>query len=140
MRYLLDANAVVGLLNDRPRNLVQRARREPTRDIAIPAIVAHELFYGAFRSRRTAQNLTRIDALRFEVIEFDKEDARQAGEVRAWLAAQGQPIAPYDVLIAGQAVARNVILVTRNTREFGRVPRFAARELGNLIPGLARLG
>jgi tRNA(fMet)-specific endonuclease VapC len=123
MRYLLDANAVVGLLNDRPRNLVQRARREPTRDIAIPAIVAHELFYGAFRSRRTAQNLTRIDALRFEVIEFDKEDARQAGEVRAWLAAHGQPIGPYDVLIAGQAVARNVILVTRNTREFGRVPR-----------------
>src|SRR5712691_8219719 len=123
MRYLLDANAVVGLLNDRPRNLVQRARREPTRDIAIPAIVAHELFYGAFRSRRAAQNLTRIDALRFEVIEFDKEDARQAGEVRAWLAAQGQPIGPYDVLIAGQAVARNVILVTRNTREFGRVPR-----------------
>ena len=123
MRYLLDANAVVGLLNDRPRNLVERARREPARDIAIPAIVAHELFYGAFRSRRAAQNLTRIDALRFEVIEFDKEDARQAGEVRAWLAAQGQPIGPYDVLIAGQAVARNVILVTRNTREFGRVPR-----------------
>ena len=67
--------------------------------------------------------MTRIDALRFEVIEFDKEDARQAGEVRAWLAAQGQAIGPYDVLIAGQAVARNVILVTRNTREFGRVPR-----------------
>ena len=123
MRYLLDANAVVGLLNDRPPNLVQRARREPTRDIAISAIVAHELFYGAFRSRRAAQNLTRIDALRFEVIEFDKEDARQAGEVRAWLAAQGQPVGPYDVLIAGQAVARNLILVTRNTREFGRVPR-----------------
>ena len=68
------------------------------------------------------QTLTRIDALRFEVIEFDKEDARQAGEVRAWLAAQGQPIGPYDVLIAGQARARNLTLITHNTNEFGRVP------------------
>src|SRR5260370_12407798 len=110
----------------------QRARRETTRDIASPAIVAHELFYGAFRSRRAAQNLTRIDALRFEVIEFDKEDARQAGEIRAWLAAQGQPIGPYDVLIAGQAVARNVILVTRKKREFRRVPRVAGGHLDDL--------
>ena len=32
------------------------------------------------------------------------------------------PIGPYDVLIAGQAVARNLILVTHNTVEFQRVP------------------
>jgi tRNA(fMet)-specific endonuclease VapC len=63
-----------------------------------------------------------IDALQFAVIEFDKEDARQAGEVRALLASAGAPIGPYDVLIAGQARARNLILVTHNTEEFGRVP------------------
>jgi tRNA(fMet)-specific endonuclease VapC len=62
-----------------------------------------------------------IDALQFVVLEFDKEDARQAGQVRALLAAQGTPIGPYDVLIAGQAVARDMILVTRNTQEFERV-------------------
>jgi len=91
--------------------------------MAISAVVAHELFYGAFRSRRTAQNLALIDALQFIVLEFDKEDARQAGEVRAVLASKGTPIGPYDVLIAGQAVARDMILVTHNTQEFGRVPR-----------------
>src|SRR5437660_1157450 len=123
MYYLLDANAVAGLLNDRPLNLVRRARRESVNDIAIPAIVIHELFFGAFKSRRAAQNLARIDALRFEVIDFDKDDARQAGEIRAFLAARGTPIGPYDVLIAGQAVARNVTLVTHNVAEFGRVPR-----------------
>jgi len=122
MVYLLDTNAVVGLLNDRPRNLVRRSRQQSVRDIGIPAIVMHELFYGAFRSRRAVQNLARIDGLRFDVIEFDKEDARQAGEIRAFLAAQGTPIGPYDVLIAGQAVARSAVLVTRNTREFARVP------------------
>jgi tRNA(fMet)-specific endonuclease VapC len=79
------------------------------------------LFYGAFKSRRAAQNLALIDALQFEVLEFDKEDARQAGEIRALLASEGTPIGPYDVLIAGQALAREMILVTRNTQEFGRV-------------------
>ena len=54
--------------------------------------------------------------------EFDKEDARQAGEVRALLVAAGSPIGPYDMLIAGQAISRNRVVVTRNTREFARVP------------------
>jgi tRNA(fMet)-specific endonuclease VapC len=123
MSFLLDTNAVVGLLNDRPLNLVRRARRESVNDVAIPAIVLHELFYGAFKSRRAPLNIAKIDALQFDVIEFDKNDAHQAGEIRAFLAAQGTPIGPYDVLIAGQAVARNAVLVTRNTREFARVPR-----------------
>jgi len=59
--------------------------------------------------------------LQFEVVEFDREDARQAGELRAALAAAGTPIGPY-VLIAGQALARSLILVTHNTGEFQRVP------------------
>jgi tRNA(fMet)-specific endonuclease VapC len=121
MRYLLDANAVIALLNDKSSKTAQRARRERVGDVAVSAIVAHELFYGAFKSRRAAQNLSLIDALQFVVLEFDKEDARQAGEVRALLAAKGTPIGPYDVLIAGQAVARDMILVTHNTQEFGRV-------------------
>jgi len=122
MRYLLDANAVIALLNDATSGLAQRARREKPEDMAISAIVAHELFYGAFKSRRVAENVHRVDALRFEVLEFDKEDARQAGEVKALLAAAGSPIGPYDMLIAGQAISRNRVVVTRNTREFARVP------------------
>jgi tRNA(fMet)-specific endonuclease VapC len=121
MRYLLDANAVIALLNDTTSKTAQRARREKVGDVAVSAIVAHELFYGAFKSRRAIQNLALIDALQFEILEFDKEDARQAGEIRALLASKGTPIGPYDVLIAGQALARDMILVTRKTQEFGRV-------------------
>jgi len=120
MRYLLDANAVISLLNDTTSKTAQRARRERPGDVAVSAIVAQELFYGAFKSRRAAQNVALIDALQFVVLEFDKEDARQAGQVRALL-AKGTPIGPYDVLIAGQAVARDMILVTHNTQEFERV-------------------
>ena len=122
MRYLLDANAVIGLLNDAASSLAQRARREKAADIAISAIVSHELFYGAFKSRRAVQNVALVDALQFAVLEFDKEDARQAGKIRALLASKGTPIGPYDVLIAGQAMARNMVLVTRNTDEFERIP------------------
>ena len=120
MRYLLDANAVISLLNDTTSKTAQRARRERPGDVAVSAIVAQELFYGAFKSRRAAQNVALIDALQFVVLEFDTEDARQAGQVRALL-AKGTPIGPYDVLIAGQAVARDMILVTHNTQEFERV-------------------
>jgi tRNA(fMet)-specific endonuclease VapC len=90
--------------------------------VAISAIVAHELFYGAFKSRRATQNVALLDALQFPVLAFDEEDARQAGELRALLGGKGAPIGPYDVLIAGQAVARNMILITHDTDQFGRVP------------------
>jgi tRNA(fMet)-specific endonuclease VapC len=91
-------------------------------DVAISAIVAHELFFGAFKSRRATDNVALVDALRFPVVEFDEEDARKAGEIRALLSAMGMAIGPYDVLIAGQAIARDMILVTHNLQEFERVP------------------
>jgi tRNA(fMet)-specific endonuclease VapC len=122
MKYLLDANTVIALLNDARSRTARRARRHKPGDVGISAIVVHELYYGAFKSQRTARNVALIDALQFEVMEFDQEDAKQAGEVRALLAARGAPIGPYDVLIAGQARARKLILVTRNTAEFARVP------------------
>jgi tRNA(fMet)-specific endonuclease VapC len=123
MRYLLDTNAVIALTNQRSENLVRRVRRMAEHDIAISSIVMQELYFGAYKSRQQTQNLAIADALQFEVIEFDRDDARQAGEIRALLRRQGRPIGPYDVLIAGQAVARNMVLVTRNLREFARVPR-----------------
>jgi tRNA(fMet)-specific endonuclease VapC len=122
VRYLLDTNVVIALLNDAGSAVARRARQHPPRDVAISSVVAHELYYGAFRSQRVTYNLAVVDSLQLAVLEFDREDARQAGAVRASLAAQGVPIGPYDVLIAGQALARNMILVSNNQREFSRVP------------------
>jgi tRNA(fMet)-specific endonuclease VapC len=119
--YLLDTNAVIALLNDAGSLVARRAREHHPAEVAVSSIVAHELFYGAFKSRRRAHNIALIDALPLEVIALDREDARRAGEVRAALAASGQPIGPYDVLIAGQALARGLVLVTHNISEFGRI-------------------
>jgi len=119
--YLLDTNAVIALLSKTTSALAQRIRLHKPMEIGISSIVAHELFYGAFKSQRCEHNVAVIDSLQFEVLEFDKEDARQAGEIRATLALKGKPIGPYDVLIAGQAKARQLILVTHNVKEFSRV-------------------
>jgi len=121
MRYLLDANAVIALLNDTASPIARRIRRFTPRDFGMSAVVIHELYYGAFKSQRVEMNVARVDALQFPVLEFDQEDARQAGEIRAHLASKGTPIGPFDVLIAGQAKARNLTLVTHNTSEFQRV-------------------
>lgn len=121
MKYLLDANAAITLLNDVRSRTARRARRFKPGDVGISAIVLHELYYGAFKSQRTARNVALVDGLQFEVLEFDEDDAKQAGEIRALLQARGTPIGPYDVLIAGQAKARKLTLITRNTAEFARV-------------------
>jgi tRNA(fMet)-specific endonuclease VapC len=106
---------------------VRRARRsaisirETSPRPAHSPIVAHELVCGAYKGQRTPESLARVEALAFELLEFDREDARAAGELRASLAKVGTPIGPYDVLIAGQAVARDLTLVTHNRSEFQRV-------------------
>ena len=118
--YLLDTNAVIAVLkgSDTP---LSRMKAVAPQDVAISSIVAHELYYGAYRSSRVEENLSRVDRLRFRTLEFDRDDARCAGEIRAGLARDGIPIGPYDVLIAGQALSRSLILVTRNGREFSRI-------------------
>ncbi|HRP78067.1 MAG TPA: type II toxin-antitoxin system VapC family toxin [Aquamicrobium sp.] len=118
--YLLDTNAVIAALKGHA-GILTRIKAHAPQDVAISSVVAHELYYGAFRSARTQDNLARVDALQFPVVEFDRDDARCAGEIRAGLAFAGSPIGPYDVLIAGQALSRSLILVTRNGREFSRV-------------------
>lgn len=121
MRFLLDSNAIIALMKGHAGFLTRLQRYRPM-DFGLPAIVAHELYYGAHKGRRVAENLARVEALQFEVVDFNREDAQKSGEIRARLAAEGTPIRPYDVLIAGQAQARDLVLVTHNVREFRRVP------------------
>jgi len=120
VRFLLDTNAVIALLEDN-RSVVARIRTYLPSDFGISAIVHHELCFGAYKSMRVAANLQNVHALQFEVVPISKADAERAGEIRAALQAKGTPVGPYDVLIAGQAVARSLTLITHNVAEFSRV-------------------
>ncbi len=112
--------------------MARRARRESHDDVGVSAIIIHELYYGAFCSARAAQNVALVDALRFSVLPFEKEDARSSGEIRAHLRRKDTPIGPHDVLIAGQAVARKLVLITHSRREFTRVPGLMTEDWGAL--------
>ena len=128
IRYLLDTNACIALLKKSSRSLSARARRNSVASIGVPSPVAFELYYGGFKSRERARNLGLLDEIAFEIVPFDAADARAAGAIRSELEAQGLPIGPCDVLIAGQALARGLVLVTANTREFAPVEGLAIED------------
>ncbi|MEN9894539.1 MAG: hypothetical protein RIR97_391 [Pseudomonadota bacterium] len=120
MTYLLDSNVVIAVLKGN-RGVIEKLESLAVRDVAISALVVHELYYGAYKSQRRTDNLAVLDRLQFQVLDFDREDAVCAGQIRADLALMGKPIGAYDVLIAGQALNRGMTLVTRNIGEFSRV-------------------
>ena len=126
--FLLDTNAVVSILTTTASPLSERVRARPSSTLAASSITAFELYFGAFKSARTDDNVSKLDALGLEIIPFNAEDGREAGRLRAQLRAKETPIGPYDVLIAGQALARNLILITNNVREFRRVPNLRVED------------
>ena len=122
--HVLDENAAIALLNGKSARFLSRAFARPPGVVALPSIVAHELYFGAFKSQRVAFNLNMLRRLTQDtpILEFTLDDARESGELRALLATRGTPIGPYDILIAGQAKARGLTVVTNNVWEYGRVP------------------
>lgn len=120
---LLDTNAVISLVARRSEPLLQRVETSEPGSLAVSSVVAHELYFGAYRSERVAYNLETLRLLFTDlaILDFDREDGRVAGEIRAELKRRGTPIGPYDTLIAGQAKARGLTLVTNNTGEFSRI-------------------
>ncbi|MGY3037401.1 tRNA(fMet)-specific endonuclease VapC [Bradyrhizobium sp. USDA 4354] len=122
-KWLLDTNAVIALVARRSEPLLRRVEASEPGALAISSIVAHELYFGAYRSQKVEFNLETLRLLftDLEILDLDQEDARAAGEIRAQLARRGTPTGPYDILIAGQAMARGLPLVSNNTTEFQRI-------------------
>jgi tRNA(fMet)-specific endonuclease VapC len=130
MQFLLDTNAVIALIGQKSDALARRVFECREGEIGLPSIVAYELFYAAYNSRRAVFNLETLRLLLqdFVILDFDRDDARTSGEIRSALAAKGTPIGPYDVLIAGQAKARDLMLITNNVGEFERVSGLRVRD------------
>jgi tRNA(fMet)-specific endonuclease VapC len=122
LRYLLDTNLCIRVLRDRPQSVRERFNAEAD-GLSISTIVLTELLYGAAKSARPVENRTAVErfAARLEVLPFDADAAAHAGDIRATLERQGRSIGSYDVLIAGHARSRGLIVVTGNPGEFDRV-------------------
>ncbi len=123
--WLLDTNVLIDLIFANSPRLDERyaGEMQTTTPLYVSAISLFEFRYGAERSRRRDLQLQSLERFLVAtvVIDFDDRDAQVAALLKAALGAAGTPIGPYDLLIAAQARARNLAVVTGNTREFSRV-------------------
>ncbi len=122
LRYMLDTNLCIRVLRDRPAGLRERFNAEAAA-LCISTVTLAELFFGAEKSAKPVENRQQVEAFaaRLEVLPFDSDAAAHFGDIRADLARRGQVIGPYDLMIAGHARSRGLIVVTGNLGEFDRV-------------------
>jgi tRNA(fMet)-specific endonuclease VapC len=122
---VLDSNTISYYFRGDPK-VVQRLQALRPADLGVPAVVEYELRYGLQRLAPEAA-APRTQALErllqpMRRLAFDSGCAAQAARIRASLEANGTPIGPHDTLIAATALHYQATLVTRNVREFERVP------------------
>ena len=122
-RYMLDTNACIAVINNKPPAVRIRLTEVDPIEVAISEIVRYELAFGVCNSsipEKNQANLTHF--LRYvQVLEWTEAQSLAAAQIRCDLARAGRPIAHYDTLIAAHARSLDTCLVTNNTREFSRV-------------------
>jgi len=123
MKYLLDTNTCIRFINGRAPAIRAKMLTVDDAEIAISAIVQAEMYTGSAKSQTPQRSREIQDEFfqRFVTIPFDHQAARIYGDIRGLLETQGTPIGGNDLLIATTAIAHDLILVTHNTREFGRI-------------------
>jgi tRNA(fMet)-specific endonuclease VapC len=123
IRYMLDTNACIGIINGTPPSLRQQLQQVDPDEIAISQIVRYELEFGVCNSSQPQRNQANlIHFLKYvQVLDWGDEQSTEAAHIRCELVRKGQLIGHYDILIAAHARSCQAILVTHNTREFERV-------------------
>jgi tRNA(fMet)-specific endonuclease VapC len=123
MTYLLDTDTCIGILRRRP-GMPERLQASLPNECAVSTVTIYELVAGIAKARDPENERRKIERFSSVLLElpFDRLAAEAAGTLRSDLEMRGSIIGPYDLLIAGHALALGLIVVTNNVREFGRVP------------------
>jgi tRNA(fMet)-specific endonuclease VapC len=122
MTHLLDTNACVAVLRGN-KKVSKRLTAFSPDDISVSVVTVYELQTGAEKCSNPARESAKISAFLepLHVLPYDHDSAVATAKIRAALESKGLVIGPYDLLLAGQALAMSLVLVTRNLREFQRV-------------------
>lgn len=122
MKYLLDTDICIYIINEHPKRVLDRFRKYSVGDLGISSITASELAFGVAKSG-SAKNRAALEGfmLPLEVAQYDLRAALIYGEIRAGLERSGMTIGPLDMLIAAHALSLGATLVTNNEKEFRRV-------------------
>lgn len=123
MRFLLDTNVCVDFLNGRYSKVAKKLLGLPPDAVGVSSIAVAELRYGAEKSARPKENHGRLDLLLKDLrtLEFGSLAGAAYGRLRAALEERGTPIGPNDMLIAAQAMAHDLVLVSADVSEFARI-------------------
>lgn len=121
--YLLDTNTLIYFFKQQG-HVAAHLRQVAAARIALPSVVLFELEYGLLRSTKPDVQQRGMNAAlsAFRVLPLDAKSAKSAAWVKYTLEVAGTPIGQADLLIAGIALVNDLTLITRNTREFSRVP------------------
>jgi len=124
MKIVLDTNICIYLIKNKPPDLGTHLEAFAPGEVGLSAITVAELNYGVAKSRAVEQNAKALESflLPMVVLDFDGKSALTYGRLRAGLERKGQPLGALDLLIAAQAVAHDLLLITHNLKEFKRVP------------------
>ena len=122
MKYLLDTNIVSAWSKQSSPSVLKKILGISPNQLAISALVQHELLFGLALSPNIRSAVPTREFLSIvTILSFTSACAQRAAAVRAELSRRGQPIGPYDLLIAATAIEHDLIMVTHNTAEFSRV-------------------
>lgn len=123
MRYLLDTNICIYALNRRRPEVLERLRAVGRSAVALSVVTVLELRHGAHKSQNAEMAHSKLDFFLspMRILPFDERAAAETAKLRAHLDLQGRPIGDLDSLIAGHAIALDLVLVSNNLRELDRV-------------------
>ena len=121
-RYLLDTDTCIDLLRGN-EIVILRAKQASPDACAVSSVTVYELLVGAAKSTRPERESAKVHLFVSTMHQqpFDAAAAQRTAHVRAALERDGRMIGPYDVMLAGQALALGLRLVSSNLREFERV-------------------
>lgn len=128
MRYLLDTCVISDLARGYSQELDAAIAAAGPEDLCISSITVYELQFGLAKAELLGASPHKTNLLRtrqfiqtISTLSFDFASAEASGKIRAQMESLGTPIGPFDLLLAGTAMAHGLTFVTRNRKEFSRI-------------------
>ena len=125
MKYLLDTNICIYIINEKPKKVLRKFEQYPVHEFAISSITHAELQFGVEKSKKKDINQNALDEflLPLTILPFHGKNLVVCyGEIRAFLESKGKTIGPLDTLIAAHALSLDLTIVSNNIKEFSRIP------------------
>ena len=125
MKYLLDTNICIYIINENPKKVLRRFEQYPVSEFGISSITHAELQNGIEKSKNKNTNQNALDEflLPLSILPFHgKRLVTCYGEIRTLLESKGKTIGPLDMLIAAHALGLDLTIISNNIKEFSRIP------------------